>query len=204
MVTCDELSAQAAAPGPEGSGTKGFANADYQAEPKGKHDRFEELARALKQLQRDKSIAAWRAVPSVAGQGRRGDYPVWTFAPVRLPKQNRYSNWTFLEPAGNRSALVCEILVDGCDLYWLEIELKRSNEGYQSFLFRLKDGVGLAPVVERLMQAVAEAYGNWNKLDENSEIPAGVASYRTWVHSYVGKELNSARLKRALEACIAP
>lgn len=201
MVTCDELSAQAAAPGPEGSGTKGFANADYQAEPKGKHNRFEELARALNQLQRDKSIVAWRAVPSVAGQGKRGDHPVWTFAPVRLPKQNRYSNWTFLEPAGTRSALVCEIIVDSCDLYWLEIELKRANEGYQSFLFRLKDGVGLAPVVERLMQAVAEAYGNWGRLTDDSNITDGIAYCRTWVHSYIGNELNTARLLNAIKSC---
>jgi len=138
-----------------------------------------ELFRRLKDAG---AIQDWTVVhPPRDGIEFRGGIWAWPF----MPGTKRKRSWCNLD--GNqerrRSALVCEVELDGAKMYWLEIETRANEkkEAFKALLF----GIGerdRTVTIEKLLRIAAARKGVWPECEILEK--AVTAPVRKWQHRF--------------------
>jgi hypothetical protein len=186
-----------AVPGPTGAAI-GQAAANNR---KPGSTRFAEVLAMFGRLAADARIEGHRTLdPAPQEMEHRGAVAAWRFpAPPRVG--GRRSSWFKIDATTVRSALVCRLVIDGREAYWLEIELRPDESGYRSLAFTARrEGIG--ETITALLGIAVARLGRWPEppvLVGRAGLEAAVA----WTHSQVGGSLNEGRALEAIRRSLA-
>lgn len=168
-------------------GDTGKAPAAYVAGQREKLTRrFEDVIEMLERLRVGYKIDHWRALPSPEVTSYRGDHPVWRL-PQTLPDDRgvrKYQAWSRLDRDANicRTALVCEVVIAGATVHWIEIELRPNEGGRRSLICSLRAN-DRDKVIKKILTLAVAYKATWPS-------PATIVSethaldIEPWTHQY--------------------
>lgn len=184
-------------------GTSSAAAADYRAGDR--HDlsgRLLEVTAMFAELEQSGGIDRWWTVAPRGGGMWHGDLQVWRMVAIRRRRSltNAVRAWSFVDPGQQRArgVLVCGISCDGSNVYWMEVEVRPSEGGMKSLVFRTQDKDEPHRTIRALLKCCSRRRGIWPAADA-LRAEAMVSGSEAWSHSRVGStgeqpsRLNAAR-----------
>jgi hypothetical protein len=190
-----------------GRGSK-VGRAAYQSSPDvGTRDRYDALCAELNRMLDENLIDAWRPVEKNGAGRTRGGRPLWLFPIfVRVGDNKKSLPWSYADGPHTRirTALVCEIMVRGSCVYWVEIQMRDSERGMKSYLFVCGNN-NIYMLITLLLEWLALYKGRI----PNSMLPsklAGISKINHLTHSHIRSKkednracaFSSARILKAI------
>ncbi|UEX77713.1 hypothetical protein [Sediminicurvatus halobius] len=166
-------------------GRSDAAKAEYQAE--GAPDLPERLGLVIDLMDRLKAaghILDWRATAPESGNTLRGKFPAWIMplGPGKSARGQAITPWCYLNSwtGQRRAALVLELSMRWGNVYWIEIEPRVSEKGFQAILACL--GGDYRRGVQELLRVAVRNEGVWPPSISPEMANAGVLGIERFKH----------------------